>query len=469
MTTLQARKAGSFAAAGTRGPNGRQAPYTPAYSTPADVTVSTTAALLSAIAAFGTTDGGKVIEVTADLAGAVTIPANANAGSWTNNILIRPPLGQRREFSFLEMDCPRVTFAGFDMVGGHHTSNQMWVQASRAMVWRVFDETNSQNQIRTPTATEIIEPGVIEFVTDWMFTGSNDRFKISGSGNVIRPLIEGCYLAPKVYGVFAGTSWTGGSGPAPVIDFSTASTLTNQTGVAVTTIPVSETGFDGTPESALLVYTDQAEAAVATVTLKINGVTWQTVPLDQHADNRFKIVRSVNRTWTAGEVITADVSGTVHGLHIMVGTDAQAGTGSGSPEGPEFHIDGVQHTMGSTYIGDSIYRDSVIATGNGSAFIIANTRGDCVWNNCFVGRALIGATAHQFGLAGGMRDHVVNCDFQSDQAADSTLDLVKTYKGNTAKAFTGTYTPDGTNVARGTNMQTPAIPNLAAAWPECPR
>lgn len=468
MSVVKARRSGVWLprAGRCRGPDGSKVPpNTPAYNTPATVQVANTSALLSAVAGLGAGAGGTVIEVTGNLTGDASIPANANAASWSQNILIRPPLGQRKRVSHVLLDCQRVTFAGFTFDAAQHTAVNLQTRASQSGFWRCVDEVIQQWQIKTATTSACDDQFFVECLSpQWNFQATNDHMHVGGSGDVRRPLVWGCYFSPKLPSVYEA-NWDIYTNPGLPISYYNAGAVTVASGIPVATLAQSYTFTP--PALALIAWLDKPPVgSPVRVTIKINGVSWQTVTLDQSVAQRWRIVRSLARNFSNGDVITLDVEQAgagATGLHIKVGVDAQAGPGA---DGPDLHTDTIQHFSG-VWVQDITYRDTVIATGNGKAFQIDNTRGDCVWDNCFIGR-LPGGSAHQFGSqsALGMRDHIAFCEFQDTLSLDGAG--LRTFKHNVAGQYTPTnYTVDPSNAVRP-SVPTPPLPDLVAAWPDCP-
>lgn len=97
-----------------RGPNGQRRPaLTPPYATPAARRVGSIVELHQALARA---EGGEVIEVTTDLLSREQIVLRPGPNR-TENVLLRPPLGQRRRLSEVRIRQAHLTVAGFDLLG----------------------------------------------------------------------------------------------------------------------------------------------------------------------------------------------------------------------------------------------------------------------------------------------------------------------------------------------------------------
>ncbi|MCB1150672.1 hypothetical protein KDK88_03955 [bacterium] len=131
--------AGSGGAAGSSGTGGNPScdvyagpdgthwpPGTPAYTTPATVTINSLAELN---AALKSASAGDVIEVAPSTLSS-QLEVTGGSASWKQNVLIRPPLGQRGSVKIaaeLRIISPNVTFAGLSInsfvslrAGGDH-------------------------------------------------------------------------------------------------------------------------------------------------------------------------------------------------------------------------------------------------------------------------------------------------------------------------------------------------------------
>lgn len=102
----------------SRGPSGRWPTHTPAYTTPANVVVTSYGALQQEI---NNGFSGKVIEVNIGPSSEVSLSGGNT--SWTKNMLVRPPIGKRGEKFVINggqnyLQSSHVTFAGFTIAGG---------------------------------------------------------------------------------------------------------------------------------------------------------------------------------------------------------------------------------------------------------------------------------------------------------------------------------------------------------------
>ncbi|MDQ4089225.1 MAG: hypothetical protein M3163_02815 [Actinomycetota bacterium] len=102
------------ATAPRRGPSGQRTPaLTPAYATPASRRVTN---LVQLDQALFSARGGETIEVDADLVQREQIVFRPGPAR-EQNVLIRPPLGQRRRLSEVRIRQDHLTVAGFDLLG----------------------------------------------------------------------------------------------------------------------------------------------------------------------------------------------------------------------------------------------------------------------------------------------------------------------------------------------------------------
>lgn len=462
-----------------RGPDGtRVPPHTPAYTATATTSSITTAAGLQT--ALNACTGGEVLEVTADLTTAFTltsVAALAALSATATNVLIRPPVGQRHLCAGAIIDCPHVVFAGFTFVSGF-TGGPVEVSGSHSYFWRCVDESLAALWQVTTDASETIEDqGLIECVWPiWHYNSTSDVLRIGAgtSSQNRRAIMDGCYVAPKIAGIYLPSSWTNGgtfSNPGQPINFTKTGAITVQSGIAVTTLG-SSFAF-GPPSAALLAWLDipPTDGTPVTVEIRIGGVLWQTITLDASRENRWRKFRSssvptVNRNWTAGEVITANVTQAgagARGLHLLVGVDAEAGPAA---DGPDLHPDVLQFFASGGSMPDMVLRDSLFGPSNGKTFQVANITGDVTWDNVWAGR-IPGGSAHQFGVESvNMREFVVDCDFQLDIAFQTTSTVPLGLR-NRAASFSGTKTLDASNIVADVGAF-PDPPDLAAVWPDCP-
>jgi hypothetical protein len=224
---------------------------------------------------------------------------------------------------------------------------------------------------------------------------------------------------------------------------------------------------------AVLCYLDEgAEGQAVQVRLKIDGVTWQTLTLDDSTDYRYgKLDETdtpgISRTWTAGEVVTADIlqvgtdsPGT--GLHVLIGTDKQGG--NGTTTGPDLHGDMLQFFSSTKDVFDPIMRDTVWGGSNGKTFQVANTLGRWALDNCYVGRHT--GSAHGLGSDANIDYFVSFCAFQGNQTVSDEANVSVLRYCNGA-GFTGGDSPDASNVVAAQGKM-PACPDLATVWPDCP-
>lgn len=489
-----------------RGPNGRWLPTaTPEYTTTADVTgLSNEAEIQTALNAC---TGGEVLEIDADFTGVqLVLDTVGGASSWTENVLIRPQLGTRREVQSVEVNCPHVTLAGLDCKAGDRSPfPNMTIQAARSFLWRCVDKSNfgGQWRINSPAAGNADGAGIIACASPhWRWSHGGDRVNITGSGGSIKnTIIEGCYFAPVLAGVLfdaagIGDTWSSGTydNPGNPVSYYTANALADlprggspaHTAGEVVTISGGNTG-GGTVGStmtlttgmsqAIQVYLDDAQpTGPATFSFFINGVAWTTVQLVA-PDYRYGTVRLGNKPtalvhdFVSSDVITMSCDQDFTGAHVIIGIDAQSGPGVG---GPDNHADDFQiyGTIAAPVLGMQV-RGNVIGGTNSNEPTQFNLYygGEFVWEDNFVGFG----TSHTFGgnqsglneLTTMVRHAMLGNDFQSQLRA-GTQGGLRVFQDNTYPSITGGYTPDVTNTATGTSPVTPDCPDLAAVWPECP-
>lgn len=477
MTKLRRKMSGNFVG---RGPNGeRVPPKTPAYSTSADIQVASISELLAAVAALGPSGGGSVIEITASsLAGQITIPNNSNSASWTENVLVRPRLGERCSVGLLSSSCANVTFAGLDFEKQYAPSTdqcQAYLNntAHGSGFWRCRNLDPILIQFRALTdpcsncfLCEWVQP-------DWQFFYVQDFCNFGSQG----PLFDGCYLAPMAVTLY-DDDWTVGAttyaNPGRPFDYHNDGAV--QAGTSVTLgICDGEYSF-GPPNLALLMYLDDSRHDAVTATVSVNGTEWASLTL-VGPDYRLALRRGdIDRSFSDGDVVTATFDKDVTGVHLAAGVDI---TGNPSAGTPGVHGDVFQaYASGEFSPGvpriakDFTWRDSVIGatTSLNSAFQFNPTlQGEFVWDNCFIGAT--GGNNVWGNIANPgydiWREYVQGCDWQG-QASLTADGLLSLFANNTYNGLSGTYTPDGTNTNRGAAMKTPPPPNLAAIWPECP-
>lgn len=171
----------------TRGPNGlRVPPNTPAYSAPATRTASTFAELQTQLNAAGS---GDVIEFTGNVTGAEVTLAGGST-SWPSNVLIRPPLGQRRTIERLRVTASRVTLAGFDAIAW----NLFGGGVQRSAFWRVVATQTFQNSGTTDCGlVECVIPtlNLLDPALDCVAMFTYQTF------NLVRPYVHGCWIAGR--------------------------------------------------------------------------------------------------------------------------------------------------------------------------------------------------------------------------------------------------------------------------------
>lgn len=199
-----------------KGPSGLWTPpLTPAYSTPATYFASSFAELQTTL---GQCSGGEVIEITAALRGS-SVEINKVTGSnpsanWTQNVLVRPPIGQRVGCDPFELHCQHVTMAGFnfDTPGARQITRIATVNEPVSMTssgsfsgfWRcvdTYDVSNTTNSVKWGISAGF-QAFVIECAAPYYHpTIKADRFDIYGgtrggfATGVIEPIIKGCFFS----------------------------------------------------------------------------------------------------------------------------------------------------------------------------------------------------------------------------------------------------------------------------------
>jgi hypothetical protein len=180
----------------TFGPAGRWPSHTPAYDTAADVVTSSLNELQSEI---DSASSGTVIEHQGHLDSS---RLTGGSTQWSDNVLVRPPLGQRAEYEvrgrfFLQAD--RVTMAGFANAGN------MRIQSCNRCGWAWIENIGAgPSAIVTAQDEDAVEPFIYEWVsTEVGIGGDRMQFKSSGA-RLVRPQFIGLYLTGKTREVGAG-------------------------------------------------------------------------------------------------------------------------------------------------------------------------------------------------------------------------------------------------------------------------
>lgn len=485
-----------------RGPTGQVVPpNTPPYASAATRTASTTAELYTAIAAAAATSVREVIEVTGDLTGQVLPPYDTNSALRSENILVRPPLGDRGRVTYCKIRTEKLSFAGFDHVLGLNgavidTTNQqaMQIQASNSYFWRCV-ETGIRPFTWHVTDQDhrVLDGGFVECAwPHWAMNATWDRINYTAACN--NALFHSNFIAPHIVGVLRKVthpSWNFGTviNPGNPIElnageFDFGSDIEGGTEIVLPS-PVENVTFPDTMGQAVLAYCDSDQADPATLTIKVNGTPWQTMTIGQsyqfgvgttiHVDKRHALHRlgltgaqSLRAQWLQGDVISVAVDKDVTGLHILNGVDCGAGPGLA---GPDVHGDIFQiYGQGAKILYGGKFINNVIGGSSSNKAFQFNTpqAGEYHLENNFIGRISQGWAWGSFSYDV-MREYLYRNVFQGS-ASVTFGGSMSVYENNEAASFSAfSGTPSVTNVERGTNLKFPLCPPLDAIWPECPK
>lgn len=473
MTQVKLRNGGSFAAlggSGTRGPDGvRRPPGTGAYDRPA--TATATAATLQT--AINNATSGAVIELTTDLTGTVTLTGPVGASTWAENVLVRPPLGQRRSCGKVIIACPRLTVAGLDvrLANGMTAEDACAVRAPRAAFWRMVDvDCGVQWQIDAVDGTTAGDGAALcEVAAPYAYyNGQADRCQLkphSTAGAIIKnPLVDGCYFNHKIRGTATGGTKIDWTVAGPLAVANTVATFT----ASATYDPVAA----GKSVAILAWLTTPPVGQPVIVRVKKNGVVQQTLTLDGTPDYEFGVVDSITTiSWVATDVITLDV--------VQVGTTtAGAGLRVLIGDTSEGHCDQIQFIASGgvgAAIQDPILRDTVLGAASSGGIQLANVRGEMIVDNLFINSASGAYSArlgHTGSTLGSCRYYVSRNRFNGTPAIGSARPMV--FKHNQAVAYNGgfdgsaVFPYDATNQTGVTRGAQDPVPDLAAVWPDCP-
>ncbi len=178
---------------GRRGPTGQRLPAgTPPYATPATRRASGLADLHEALAEAGS---GEVVEVDSDLISASQIVFQPGP-TRTRNVLVRPPVGQRRRISEVRIRQDRLTLAGFDLLGHGFIGDSGYpLQGSYSGYWRCT-QARSSFLVLTVHGAFLVE--CVGYEDDF---DDDSRVTIYGYRQwaVDRLLIDGCWWGVANY------------------------------------------------------------------------------------------------------------------------------------------------------------------------------------------------------------------------------------------------------------------------------
>ena len=178
-----------------RGPSGRWPANTPAYDTPADVTLSSLEELPSALAQASS---GDVIEIeptrlSTDMRWGT--PVTGGSLDWEQNVLVRPKLGQRGSVIIADhqfsVQTKGVTFAGLRVersvrLDGAERTNLVWTELG----------PNGRTNITGGKDVRLIEPVRAEVGT--IGQSAMHTFRAMGNDDLVNVSVEGAWLNTNV-------------------------------------------------------------------------------------------------------------------------------------------------------------------------------------------------------------------------------------------------------------------------------
>lgn len=491
MTSLLVKRDGAWVpqlGGRTRGPDGTRKPeFTPDYDTPADTTTNA-AGLQTAITNAAS---GDVIELTSNLTGVVTLTSPAGASSWTENVLIRPPLGQRLTSEVLKVTGQKLTVAGLDFVSqvGVGVDAQGYgaykatvaVTGHRSALWRCVDDSAKLEWTvgSSSSADGVKDMALVECAAPYPWIhATTDRTRMSSTNliNQYRTLYHGCYFGPAWLGVAPGSKEV----PLGLITETNVTTGTGKTGFTAVNGSWLTAPY---PVNCIVGWLESPAVSAVTVVVKKNGAQVASFTLDgvDSVNPRARTIYAGSGltafTVAASDVITYDVSGdpgSGNTLHIDIGRYAGGSTSLGAVI--DFHVDALQWfaSGGGAPHHDTIIIDNVFGGNNSSKTLqSANMAGELVVVNNWLGNA---PEIAEFGQAPGgslanLRQYVAYNHLEGTaKVGDSGL--LKLFKHNEATGYNvpsgaGLFAYDASNtvVAR---EGVPDCPDLAAVWPECP-
>lgn len=175
---------------GSRGPSGQWPTFTPAYSTPATVTTNGSTGDLQA--KLNAATSGTVIQHAGDIA---NVTLTGGSTSWAQNVLIRPPIGQRANFtlgSTANLQASHVTIAGYRLGGNVRVRN-----ADRAgIAWLEVRPGSSLFVDATSRDSAGLFVYEMAYIGTESYVSTGDFFQFRPVGNdLISPVFLGLYLA----------------------------------------------------------------------------------------------------------------------------------------------------------------------------------------------------------------------------------------------------------------------------------
>lgn len=460
----------------TYGPTGRACPNTPAYNTPASHTVTNLHALETLLMG-GTVSSGEVIEITdAVLDGTFTINSTpggvalrGGSTAWPVNALVRPPLGQRTQINQLQIQTKHVTFAGLDATGSlvvqQQGSGVIWPE--RSGFWRCAAATVGTHFILGDGG---IDTFLWECISANTWYGDND---LTGSDHdcihvdctvtdVLRPVVAGCYVAPRHLGVFP------------------ALYLLDTTNVSVrditTTISGLSTPFDVTYIRINVPGTFQWSGGSVTVALKKNGVTFKTITSPSLTAENFGAtldsflsdywwgkppVGSPYVTFNNGDTLTVSitsVTGVVPRLLVNIGVPSGA------------HADSFQTFTSPGAITNLTLRDCALLGAANAAVQTANVSGTFVIAHNFL------AATENYGVNFAnpadcipiIYNNIINGKFVHRDPILQERYIERNALTSYSTVGTSVTLPPSNIIDGDPYPVPPDLADLEVAWPECP-
>lgn len=476
---------------GDPGPDGtRKPPRTPDYATPATVQVATFAALQSALHAAS---AGHVIEVTADLLGTnqilspVTFTATPPSRDWQTNVLVRPPLGERRTLGDINLRAHNTTVAGFDIrdsakitsLKNSQTLNQDLEYGRNAHLWRCVGIL--------PTTTWGIDAATEATFTECVSAkrainvgaAMNDRVRIGSlNGQDGRGMaLVGCYFA----GASRGLDTAG-----RLIDTTVEGPHT--TGRVLATHTVTAAG-SVTGAFFRVIAADPASVDQLTLSVRLNGTEQRavTAPGNLNLPGDFgqweSLVDGPAISVQPGDVLTVVLTGAVPSA--LTSTPLYVGVG----QYDDNHADTVQFIRWSEdiwYPQNIQIRDSVIEGAyNAAGQLIAGATGNqyagdlLLLNSIFIqegshglhlGQAPTGPQPRQAGRTHMVGNRISGRVLFRDQHPvtflNNRLSAAVEFQSIDRPDLDPSNTENDPTAAIGRTY--PAIADLATIWPECP-
>lgn len=430
------------------GPQGRAAPHTPAYSTPATAFASD---ITSLQAALNAASAGGVIEVSSNLVGS-PILTGGNA-SWATNVLIRPPIGSRLSTDSFNIKARCVTVAGFDVSSGGLVRNTAEDGSGfRSGFWRCVGTGPSVSWF----LTGVTDGFLCEVVSaKRSFNEDEDRvdaYSLATGFDLVRAVIDGCYFA----GQFRGVTNPALATFAQVAPFTVGQTIGSYTATGSSTVTCVMSAVPNI-----------AAGATITVDIRKNGtiVSTQTIPKLSNTNfiNDYLQDPTLSIGLVASDVLSATVqaiSGTVPSLTMSFGIPSIG------------HVDTLQFAHGTGGLNDSFtVRNSVIQGSSNSALQNeTNNVGDCVLANNWWGTDANSSINIAKTVTASTRYHLYRNYFIKDPLLNSSsLGLCLSNRLTGFGWIDAPIVVDPSNIV-DSNMAKilPGVPDLTVVWPECP-